>query len=139
MKFLALVLSSMLLLTACASHRYSYVSESNPQQWKGQNISVVMAKWGMPDQTMKTRTGVGFYVYTSKSTASYFNSATTNYAPGAGSGAFGNADLTGYNDMTLACTTLFKTDATGVITEVTHKGHNCGGEWVAKPRVATHQ
>jgi opacity protein-like surface antigen len=135
MKLLLCALSSALLLSACAGNHYTYVSESNPMQWKGQNISAVEAKWGMADQILKTRTGSAYYVYTTKSVSSYFNSSVTNYSPGANAGGFGNAELTGYNDMTLACTTLFKTDATGVITDVTHKGNNCGGEWVAKPKV----
>ena len=111
-----------LLLTSCASN-YHYQSESNPQKWEGQNITAVEQRWGSADQIMHTRSGKSYYLYTTTSGSNFFSSTTTNFSL-ASNNAF---PLRGQNGM--KCSTLFETNAQGIITATSHAGDNCGGEW----------
>jgi hypothetical protein len=124
---LSLIISSILLI-GCASN-YKYQSQNDPKQWEGRNIAALQQQWGQADQVMHTRVGTSFYVYSVNSTSNFFNSTTSNF------GMYGSGDFVrpNYaNNMTMQCTTVFKTDATGKIVEVRHQGNNCGGQWVSK-------
>jgi len=128
MKALFGPLLCVLFLTSCSSNSYQYQSQANPSQWKGRSINDLQKQWGMPDQTIDARDGSGVYLYASKSTADFFRSTTTNFGPGdTGSGMIGQ-----YNDASLMCYTVFQTNPQGIITSVTRKGNNCGGEWVPR-------
>lgn len=129
MKAILSLLLSLLVLSGCAASRYQYQSQANPQQWQGRSVQDLQTQWGSADQVFKTRTGDTYYVYSANSTSNYFNSTTSNF------GIYGQADVPQNfaNDLTLQCTTVFKANATGIITKIVHQGSNCGGQWVAKP------
>lgn len=123
-KWIAMIACS-LLLTGCGT-KYQYQAQQNPQQWMGKNISALQSQWGVADQTFETRTNGTYYVYNTNSSANFFRSTTTNFSSTSGlSGPLNNR-----GNLGLECTTIFKTNENGVITAVSHQGHNCGGEWV---------
>jgi hypothetical protein len=127
MRFLLCIILSTLVLTGCGSSNYRYQSHTNPQQWQGRNYNDLQKQWGMADQVMHTRTGTSYYVYSTNSTANFFNATTTNV------GSYGEGSSPNFeNDLSLQCTTIFQTNAQNIITSVTHKGNNCGGQWVGK-------
>lgn len=133
MRSTILILFVMLTLSACGV-KYRYQSENNPQQWQGQNISVVQQQWGMPDQVMHARNGKSYYVYSAQSGSNMFRTTTTNFGSGYNTMYPGTGATQGA--MSMDCTTLFTTDSTGVITKIWHKGNNCGGEWVKRTKPA---
>lgn len=130
MRLLISVVICTLLVTACGSTRYQYQSQKNSAQFKGQSVQALQKQWGMADTTIQSRNGGTYYTYYSNSGTNFFNSTTTNFitsGPGADSSFPSNP---GVSDMTLKCSTVFTANAAGIITNVTHKGSNCGGEWV---------
>ncbi|MES2218415.1 MAG: hypothetical protein V4501_08380 [Pseudomonadota bacterium] len=112
-----------LLLTSCASQHYHYQSESNPQKWEGHNISEVQQHWGSADQVLHARNGNSYYLYTTTSGNSFFNSTSTNFSLS----SYNMFPMRGQSGM--KCSALFETNAKGVITSTSHAGNNCGGEW----------
>lgn len=131
--FAGLIVITSILLTSCATHNYKYQTENNPQQWQGKNIQALQQAWGLADQTFHTRSGTSYYVYTTSSGPNFYNSIATNFDSSTVGAASYNLPRTQYSgNLSLKCTTVFKTDATGVITNIMHEGSNCGGEWVPK-------
>jgi hypothetical protein len=131
MRSTILILFVMLTLSACGAN-YRYQTENNPQQWQGQNISVVQKQWGMADQVMHARNGQSYYVYSAQSGSNMFRTTTTNF--GSGYNTMYPAGTNYTNTMSMDCTTMFTTTNTGMITKVWHKGNNCGGEWVKRTK-----
>jgi hypothetical protein len=124
---------SMLLLAACASNNARYELLQNASSLKGSNIQTVMAKWGVPHQTLHARNGNSYYVYNTNA-GSFYNSTfnaqnniVTPHGWAVGSGG-------GYNVQPnmLTCSTILETDSTNTIIATMHKGSNCGGKWVSK-------
>jgi hypothetical protein len=113
-----------ILSTACSTTKYHYQSESKPQQWKGQNISAVEKTWGTADQVFHTRSGVSYWLYSTESGSSFFNSTRTNFSVLETGSDF---PLRGQNG--LQCSAIFKTDKNNIIIATSHTGSNCGGEW----------
>jgi hypothetical protein len=133
MKLLLSILVSTLLLTACnttTTNQNSYQSEQTIMQFKGQNIVAVQKQWGSPDQVMHTRNGTSFYVYSTSSGQGFFGSTSNAAYTTTNARDPMRAPYTG--TMEMECTTLFKTDSTGMIIDTWRKGNNCGGKWVSK-------
>ena len=126
MKLLISFLTFVFLLTSCGTS-YKYQAQKNSAQFKGQSIQALQKQWGQADQIIQTRSGSTYYAYLSNSTANFFNSTTTNFSSNGDSGFVSNPQS---SSMTLKCTTIFTANAKGIITNVTHQGANCGGEWV---------
>lgn len=123
MKLLISLAMCSLLLTACASN-YHYQSETQPNQFLGKNISLVQKQWGSADQTLHTRTGTSYYLYTTSSGRNAFYATRTNFAL-----LQDDAEFPARGQLGLECSAIFKTDKNGVITGTSHAGTNCGGEW----------
>lgn len=118
------------LLTSCGAGNYRYQTENNSMQWKGQNISAVESKWGAANDIMHARSGTSYYLYITNSTGNFYRSTTTNFSMNGGNAGMGAFPTN--NNVGLKCTTTFTTDANGTITNVSHQGSDCGGEWVPK-------
>lgn len=129
MRFLTYVLC-VFILSACAGTNYRYQSENKPQQWQGRNIADVQKQWGAATNVMGTRSGTSYYMYVTNATGDFYRSTVTNFSM-AGTNESG---ITGplNNQVGLKCTTIFTTDKNGTITNVSHQGSNCGGEWVPR-------
>jgi hypothetical protein len=135
MKALIALMTVFLFLTACSSTtntQVQYQSQNNGAQYKGQNIAAIQKKWGMADQVMHTQTGTSFYVYTTNSGQNFFSSANNNLHTTVNREGIERGSYTG--NMQLECTTVFKTDSTGMIIDSWHKGNNCGGTWVNRSK-----
>ncbi|MEO8401144.1 MAG: hypothetical protein ABI597_05015 [Gammaproteobacteria bacterium] len=124
MKYLARITLCTLLLSACSTTPYHYQSHENPQEWKGKNISQVVARWGTADQIFHTRSGASFYLYMTSSGRNFFDATTTNFALTETGGDFPLRGQSG-----LQCSAIFKTDKNNIIIATSHSGSNCGGEW----------
>ncbi|MDR3490720.1 MAG: hypothetical protein P4M12_01595 [Gammaproteobacteria bacterium] len=124
MKFFLSLVCVMLLLSSCASQKYHYQLQHNPQQWKGKNISELIQRWGTADQTLHSSSGTSYYLYNTNSTSNFFNSTSTNFSLAAS-----NADFPFRNQVGLRCSALFTTNKSGTIIATSHTGSNCGGEW----------
>lgn len=128
MRLLAIFLY-VCLLTSCASGtNYRYQSEQRAMQWQGRNISEVKKQWGDASNIMHTRYGISYYMYVTNATGDFYRSTVTNFSMA------GVNEINGplNNQVGLKCTTLFTTDKNGTITNVSHQGSNCGGEWVPR-------
>jgi hypothetical protein len=125
----AILVSTILLLTACATAKFQAVDDS---KWKGLNISQVESKWGAANQIAHTRDGNSYYVYTTSLNQTLYHSRLTNYSstvsPGTASYAMPitmqRPDGMG-NNMQLYCTTVFETNSSGMIISANHQGSNC--------------
>jgi hypothetical protein len=131
MRSVIFMVFALLALSGCGAN-YRYQAETNAQQFQGQNISVVQQQWGSADQVLHRANGVSVYVYSAQSGDDLFRNTSTNI----GSGSNTMEPRTGYNQasMSMDCTSMFTTDSTGMITNVWHKGNNCGGEWVKRTK-----
>jgi hypothetical protein len=130
MRFFILMIV-VLSMVACNASKYQYQSQQNYNSWKGRNIADLQKQWGSPDQVLHARDGSSYYVYSTNSGGSFYGSTTTNFAASDEARELGmpigNRFVTG-----LKCTNLFKTNSAGTITDVMHRGGNCGGQWVPK-------
>jgi hypothetical protein len=133
MRSIILMVCAVVALSGCGMN-YRYQAEMNPQQFQGQNISAVQKQWGSADQVLHKRNGSSVYVYSAESSNNLFRNTSTNI----GSGTNTMYPTAGYNQdsMSMDCSSVFTTDSTGVITNVWHKGSNCGGEWMKRTRPA---
>ncbi len=120
----------ILSLSSCGGANYRYQTESNPGQWQGQNIKAVQKKWGDASNIMHTRSGTSYYMYVTNSSANFYRSTTTNFSMNGPNEGFGDFPLNNQGGLGLRCTTIFTADQNGMITNVSHQGSNCGGEWV---------
>lgn len=133
----AILLMLFILISACTT-AHSKNSNSNNnydqtvQNWRGKSVSQLIARWGQPNQLIKTAKGHSFYAYTTESYKSYPQPPSPPYVMSVGKN--NRAVITkmptipeGSEKLSLQCLAVFEVDSRGVIVGTQTDGNACIG------------
>ncbi len=131
---IALVLGSAILLCSCTNTNTNYYPNTL-QSWHGGNSSMLIKRWGKPDQILQGPKGTTLYVY--KTEAYHAGNLASAPAVGVTYSAHGNPVFTsssienlnqnGGRNVALLCTTIFEINSRGKILRAKSQGNGCYG------------